>query len=119
MKEKHFINTLPQLKAFESHIRLLIVDWLLTHGPLSARELATGMGMQRTAIYHHFKILLKAGLIEKAETEDGDKYQTVAVNFLFDRNTNTPEWNKALGDMAGCILRNLIRRSRVVMQIRQ
>ena len=109
MREELVINQPAQLKALGSNVRLLITDWLLTHGPLSARELARNMGLRRTAIYHHLKVLLAAGLVEKAEDLDGDKFRPVAVTYRIDRAQNNPEWNEALGEMANCVLRGLSR----------
>lgn len=43
-----------------------IVDRLSASGPLSVRELATMMGAQPPALYHHIRLLMEAGLVVEA-----------------------------------------------------
>lgn len=45
-----------------------IVDRLLAFGPASAKELAEQLGARPSALYHHLRLLLDAGLIVDAGT---------------------------------------------------
>jgi DNA-binding transcriptional ArsR family regulator len=52
-----------QLRALGSPVRVALFE-LLVHGPASAGALAQGLGVPRTRLYHHLKILEEGGLIE-------------------------------------------------------
>lgn len=45
-----------------------IVDRLLAFGPASVKELAQQLGARPSALYHHVRLLLEAGLVVVAET---------------------------------------------------
>lgn len=52
-----------QLRALAAPLRVALFE-LLVHGPASAQALAEGLGVPRTRLYHHLKILEEGGLIE-------------------------------------------------------
>lgn len=117
MRKTFVINTLAQIKALGSPVRMTLVDRVVELGPVSARELAAEVGLRRTAVYHHLNILVEHGLIVALETENGrDLYQAVAIDYRIDRTTRSPEWDRALGDMAGQFCSMLARRFKAAYQ---
>jgi DNA-binding transcriptional ArsR family regulator len=56
-----------RLAALASPLRIEIVGGLQTHGPSSIRELATELGRPADGLYHHLRILLKAGLVIESD----------------------------------------------------
>ncbi len=53
--------SLPALHA----VRMDLVDHLAGWGPLSVRELATAVGMQPSAVYHHLRQLIAVDLVRR------------------------------------------------------
>ncbi len=52
-----------RLSALASPLRIELVGALQTRGPSSIRELADELGRPADGLYHHLRILLKAGLV--------------------------------------------------------
>jgi predicted transcriptional regulator len=65
----HWITDVRQVEAFAHPARQEIIDRLVASGPLSARELAEGIGRNVTTIYHHLKHLEDVGLIQQMSSE--------------------------------------------------
>lgn len=92
-KEKHkpfALSTLVQLKALADPIRYQVFEQLIEI-PKTAKQVSGLMGVKPTRLYHHFKVLEKAGLIHKTKTSKKrgaieKYYKTVA-----DRITIDPE----------------------------
>ena len=56
-----------RLAALASPLRIEIVGALQTHGPSSIRELAAELDRPADGLYHHVRILLRAGLVIESD----------------------------------------------------
>lgn len=68
MKEVHILNTLEEINIVSDPIRLKI---LMTLGatPKTAQDLSDALGVSRSKIHYHLKILEQNGIIEVVDTE--------------------------------------------------
>ncbi len=66
-QDVYWIKERAQLAALVSSRRQAIGDLLACCGPLSAKEIASGLGMKASAIYHHLDVLLHVGLIREVD----------------------------------------------------
>lgn len=66
--EEEQILRSDQLRCLVSATRMDIVDHLAGRGALSIKELATAIGKQPSALYHHLEKLLDVGLVREAGT---------------------------------------------------
>jgi DNA-binding transcriptional ArsR family regulator len=64
--ETLWVEDLAQMSVGVAARRQEIVDRLLAFGPLSVKELAARLGAKPSALYHHLRMLLEAGLVEEA-----------------------------------------------------
>lgn len=64
--EKLTDRELEQLRALTDPLRLKLFNQF--REPRTVTEVASILGLERTSLYHHLQVLLKAGLIEEVET---------------------------------------------------
>ena len=67
-----------QIRALASMVRQDIVGVLESEGPLSVRQLGEQLQMPADALYYHIRLLLKAGLLMKSESDEGHLVVDVA-----------------------------------------
>lgn len=68
MKELHILNSLEEINIVSDPIRLEIIMTLGTK-PKTAQDLSDSMGVSRSKIHYHLKILEENGIIEVVDTE--------------------------------------------------
>lgn len=68
MKEVHILNTLEEVNIVSDPIRLKIIMTLGT-SPKTAQDLSNALGVSRSKIHYHLKILEQNGIIEVVDTE--------------------------------------------------
>lgn len=68
MKEVHILNTLEEINIVSDPIRLKIIMTLGT-SPKNAQDLSDALGVSRSKIHYHLKILEQNGIIEVVDTE--------------------------------------------------
>ncbi|MGP1283535.1 MAG: helix-turn-helix domain-containing protein [Parasphingopyxis sp.] len=61
----YYIEKADEVAALISAKRQPIIDLLAAQGPLAAREIAAGLGMKTSAIYHHLHKLAEVGLVRE------------------------------------------------------
>lgn len=68
MKEVHILNTLEEINIVSDPIRLKII---MTLGvtPKTAQDLSDALGVSRSKIHYHLKILEQNGIVEVVDTE--------------------------------------------------
>ncbi|MDD7306279.1 MAG: winged helix-turn-helix domain-containing protein [Peptoniphilaceae bacterium] len=68
MKDVHILNTLEEINIVSDPIRLKI---LLTLGtsPKTAQDLSDALGVSRSKVHYHLKILEQNGIVEVVKTE--------------------------------------------------
>ena len=68
LKEVHILNTLEEINIVSDPIRLKII---MTIGatPKTAQDLSDALGVSRSKIHYHLKILEQNGIIEVVDTE--------------------------------------------------
>lgn len=68
MKEVHILNTLEEINIVSDPVRLKI---LMTLGatPKTAQDLSDALGVSRSKIHYHLKILEQNGIVEVVDTE--------------------------------------------------
>jgi len=75
--------TLSQVKALADPLRYRVFENLIAE-PRTAKQMAAHLGTHPTRLYHHFRVLEKAGLIEAAGTRQKrgttEKYFKAAVD---------------------------------------
>jgi len=75
--------TLAQVKALADPLRYRVFENLIAE-PRTAKQMAEHLGTHPTRLYHHFRVLEKAGLIEAAGTRQKrgttEKYFKAAVD---------------------------------------
>ena len=60
-----------RLSALASPVRIELVGVLQTRGPSSIREMALALDRPADGLYHHVRILLKAGLLVEKDRQIG------------------------------------------------
>jgi DNA-binding transcriptional ArsR family regulator len=77
------VATLRRVKALADPLRYRVFERLIA-APRTAKQMAEELGTHPTRLYHHFRVLEKAGLIRPAGTRQKrgttEKYFTAAVN---------------------------------------
>lgn len=68
MKEVHILNSLEEVNIISDPIRLKIILTLGT-SPKTAQDLSDALGVSRSKIHYHLKILERNGMIEVVDTE--------------------------------------------------
>lgn len=68
LKEVHILNTLEEVNIVSDPIRLKIIMTLGT-SPKTAQDLSHALGVSRSKIHYHLKILEQNGIIEVVDTE--------------------------------------------------
>ncbi len=68
MKEVHILNSLEEVNIISDPIRLKIILTLGT-SPKTAQDLSDALGVSRSKIHYHLKILEQNGMIEVVDTE--------------------------------------------------
>ncbi|MGO3019110.1 MAG: ArsR/SmtB family transcription factor [Anaerococcus sp.] len=68
LKEVHILNTLEEINIVSDPIRLKII-MTLGATPKTAQNLSDALGVSRSKIHYHLKILEQNGIIEVADTE--------------------------------------------------
>lgn len=68
MKEVHILNTLEEVNIVSDPIRLKIIMTLGT-SPKTAQDISHALGVSRSKIHYHLKILEQNGIIEVVDTE--------------------------------------------------
>lgn len=68
LKEVHILNTLEEIKTVSDPIRLKIIMTLGAR-PKTAQDLSDALGVSRSKIHYHLKILEQNGIIEVVDTE--------------------------------------------------
>ncbi|MDO5048171.1 MAG: winged helix-turn-helix domain-containing protein [Anaerococcus sp.] len=68
MKEVHILNTLEEINIVSDPIRLKII-MTLGATPKTAQDLSESLGVSRSKIHYHLKILEQNGIIEVVDTE--------------------------------------------------
>lgn len=68
MKEVHILNTLEEINIVSDPIRLKII-MTLGATPKTAQDLSGALGVSRSKIHYHLKILEQNGIIEVVDTE--------------------------------------------------
>lgn len=68
MKEVHILNSLEEINIVSDPIRLKIIMTLGTT-PKTAQDLSDAIGVSRSKIHYHLKILEQNGIIEVVDTE--------------------------------------------------
>src|SRR5262249_31056625 len=67
-----------RVSALASPLRIELVGVLQTHGPSSIRELAVHLARPADGLYHHVRILMKAGMVvEKSRRKSGRRMEAV------------------------------------------
>jgi predicted transcriptional regulator len=98
----YWIERPEQIRALASPLRTEIGDLLAGQGPLTVRELATALGRQPTAIYHHLQELERVGIVRPRERTQGERgrpaiaYETVAPRMRMARAARNPRNRKPL-----------------------
>jgi DNA-binding transcriptional ArsR family regulator len=85
--------TLAQVRALADPLRYRVFESLLTQ-PRTAKQMAEHLGTHPTRLYHHFRVLKKAGLIRPAGTRQKrgttEKYFTAIVDRIDATGANLP-----------------------------
>lgn len=68
LKEVHILNTLEEINIVSDPIRLKII-MTLGATPKTAQDLSDALGVSRSKIHYHLKILEQNGIIEVVDTE--------------------------------------------------
>lgn len=68
LKEVHILNSLEEINIVSDPIRLKILMTLGT-SPKTAQDLSDALGVSRSKIHYHLKILQQNGIIEVVDTE--------------------------------------------------
>lgn len=68
MKEVHILDTLEEVNIVSDPIRLKII-MTLGATPKTAQDLSDALGVSRSKIHYHLKILEQNGIIEVVDTE--------------------------------------------------
>ena len=68
LKEVHILNSLEEMNIVSDPIRLKILMTLGT-SPKTAQDLSDALGVSRSKIHYHLKILQQNGIIEVVDTE--------------------------------------------------
>lgn len=68
LKEVHILNTLEEINIVSDPIRLKIIMTIGTT-PKTAQDLSDALGVSRSKIHYHLKILEQNGIIEVVDTE--------------------------------------------------
>ena len=76
----YVIEKADEVAALISAKRQPIIDLLAAQGPLAAREIAAGLGMQTSAVYHHLHKLAEVGLV----LETGSRISNRRTEKLYD-----------------------------------
>ena len=68
MKEVHILDTLEEVNIVSDPIRLKII-MTLGATPKTAQDLSDALGVSRSKIHYHLKILEQNGIVEVVDTE--------------------------------------------------
>lgn len=68
MKEVHILDTLEEINIVSDPIRLKII-MTLGATPKTAQDLSDALGVSRSKIHYHLKILEQNGIVEVVDTE--------------------------------------------------
>ena len=68
MKEVHILDTLEEVNIVSDPIRLKIIMTLVAT-PKTAQDLSDALGVSRSKIHYHLKILEQNGIVEVVDTE--------------------------------------------------
>ncbi len=68
LKDVHILNTLEEINIVSDPIRLKII-MTLGATPKTAQDLSDALGVSRSKIHYHLKILEQNGIIEVVDTE--------------------------------------------------
>lgn len=84
--ESYRINDLDQVKALAHPLRLRIIETLAASEPMTTKQVAESLGEKPTRLYHHVKLLEKAGLIRITHTRQNrgtteKYYEAIARQF--------------------------------------
>jgi DNA-binding transcriptional ArsR family regulator len=107
----HVIQTVEELKALRSPIRLRILSLLQKLGEASVSILADRIGLKAESLYYHIHILEKRGLIEiSRQRETGRRpetfYAPVAPHYRIDERNKDPKFLQSLIDLYRTQLRH-------------
>ena len=99
-----------QILALVPPTRQDIVDTLLAGGPMSARALASQLGVRASSLYYHLDALEDAGLVTSTHMarEDGRReavYRVGAERLAIDYRPDVPANRRAVVKVVGSILR--------------
>ena len=113
--ETEYVLTKPkQLEAIQSPARLRIVEYLAANNTASIADIAEWMRVGPHGLYHHFEVLQKAGLVQKAGMRgQGRKkeklYKLVSRRLRVDAENRKPSYRTALAGVGTSILRMVSR----------
>lgn len=79
-----FIETPQQWRAFGSVTRVEILDAVGVLGPCSLSEVAAQLGRRAASLYHHVRLLEKAGLLRKV----GRRHAGRTMEWVYDRTAS-------------------------------
>jgi DNA-binding transcriptional ArsR family regulator len=95
--------TLAQLKALADPLRYRIFENLVAE-PRTAKQMAQHMGTHPTRLYHHFRVLERAGLIQPA----GTRQTRGTVEKYFQAVTDRVEVRDGTGDVQAALVPALL-----------
>lgn len=108
MAQAHVL-TLEQMRVMSSPVRQRIIAAVYARGDCSIAEIAESMERKADTLYHHVRLMVKAGLLQKVGERVAGKnreavYGPVAPMFAPDRATSDPAY---LAEFARMIRNNL------------
>lgn len=111
------ISTPSQVRALASGVRSAIVESLLVLGPSAVRAVAARLGRSPESLYHHMRILVRAGIVRVAEVRPAAKtresiYALVATRLRLDRTRQSPAMRRARAAAGVALLGAAARRAR-------
>jgi DNA-binding transcriptional ArsR family regulator len=100
----HVIQTVEELKALRSPVRLRLLNLLQKLGEASVSILADRVGTKAESLYYHVHVLQKVGLIEVSrQRETGRRpetiYAPVAPHYQIDKRNKDPKFLESLIDL--------------------
>ena len=113
-KDTYWVLRRDQLACLASPIRTDIVDHLAGRPPMPIRDLATRIGKQPSAIYHHLRQLIDVGLVVETGTQVVNRkseklYSTPAPRIRLKKALANRGNADIMSEIAGAMLRQSAR----------
>jgi hypothetical protein len=104
----YYIKDVKAIRVLASPFRQLLIDSIVSRGPMTVAQLATLVNRQPDRLYYHVRLLLRVGLLLERQA-DGDRgeseYDVPGRPMVLDYGTKSGTQRKAVGRVVAALMR--------------